>query len=235
MGELTTWLASYGLERYAEAFVENDVDLDILPTLSDADLESLGMSLGHRRKLQRALAQIEATTVASTPTTPPAGTLETGAERRIVTVLFCDLVGSTSLSARLDPEDLRAVLATYQDVCAAEIQAEGGYLARYVGDGLLVYFGYPQAYEDDPDRATRAAMAMVAAVRGIDTGQDVSLQVRIGVATGAAVVGDIGEGERRESMAIVGETPNLAARLQALAAPDDIVVSESTRHLANAF
>ncbi|MDX1489548.1 MAG: adenylate/guanylate cyclase domain-containing protein, partial [Acidiferrobacterales bacterium] len=156
------------------------------------------------------------------------------AERRQLTVMFCDLVGSTSLSQRLDPEELRDLLGQYQQVCRDVIESFGGYIARYVGDGLLVYFGYPQAHEGDAERAVRTALGIVKAMGALSkqiTNPDVTLALRIGVTTGLVVVGDIGSGERREEKAIVGETPNVAARLQALAEPNTVVIGESTRRL----
>ncbi|MDX1489377.1 MAG: adenylate/guanylate cyclase domain-containing protein, partial [Acidiferrobacterales bacterium] len=160
----------------------------------------------------------------NTTTSPKERTLETpDAERRQLTVMFCDLVGSTALAERLDAEDLREFLAQYQDTCAEVIQRYEGYIARYVGDGLLVYFGYPQAHEDDPQRAVRAGLGIVEAIKGLGAKLNkpgVDLAVRIGITTGMVVAGDIGSGERVEEKAVVGETPNLAARLQALAEPN---------------
>jgi predicted ATPase/class 3 adenylate cyclase len=156
------------------------------------------------------------------------------AERRQLTVMFCDLVGSTTLAERLDPEELREVLAQYQDTCADVIHRYDGHIARYVGDGLLVYFGYPQAHEDDAQRAVRAGLGIVDAIQELQTkitNPNIALAVRIGITTGLVVVGDIGSGERVEQKAIVGETPNLAARLQALAQPNTVVIGPSTRRL----
>ncbi len=158
------------------------------------------------------------------------------AERRQLTVMFCDLVGSSALAERLDPEELHALLAQYQDTCADVIQRFDGHIARYVGDGLLVYFGYPRAHEDDPQRAVRTGLGIVEAIQGLDTkfpNPDVNLAVRIGIASGLVVAGDIGSGERREEKAVVGETPNLAARLQALADPNAVVIGESTQRLVD--
>src|SRR5215831_15861325 len=163
------------------------------------------------------------------------------AERRQLTVMFCDLVGSTPLAEKLDPEDLRQVILAYQQTCAEQIQRFDGYLARYVGDGLLVYFGYPQAHEDDAQRAIRAGLGIVAALPELNARlqhtvgvlHDSPLQVRIGVHTGLVVVGDMGGGDYRDPMAIVGETPNIAARLQGLAEPDTVVISEATAQLVH--
>ncbi|MFQ6024647.1 MAG: adenylate/guanylate cyclase domain-containing protein, partial [Acidiferrobacterales bacterium] len=156
------------------------------------------------------------------------------AERRQLTVMFCDLVGSSALAERLDPEELHRLLGQYQDTCAEVIQHYEGHIARYVGDGLLVYFGYPQAHEDDAQRAVRAGLDIINAIDHLDTqipSPDVSLAVRIGITTGLVVAGDIGRGERVEQNAIVGETPNIAARLQALAQPNTVLIGASTHRL----
>ncbi len=169
--------------------------------------------------------------VPSQPEKREAGTPE--AERRQLTVMFCDLVGSTALSERLDPEDLREVIHTYQECCAGVVARFGGFIARYMGDGLLVYFGYPQAHEDDAERAIRAGLGIVEAVGGLHPRDDLTLQVRVGIATGLVVAGDmIGEGASEES-AVLGETPNLASRLQALAEPDTVVIAPATHHLVS--
>ncbi len=231
MSDLAAWLETLGLGQYAAVFAANDVDRDALPFLSDQELKELGLSLGHRKKLLNAVAaataESKARDVAAAPTPGP----EPQAERRQLTVMFCDLVGSTALSARLDPEDLRAVIGAYHRSCAAVIDRTGGFVAKYMGDGVLAYFGYPRADEHDAERAVRAGLALVAAVAGLDTAAGAPLQVRVGIATGLVVVGDlIGEGAAQEQ-AVVGETPNLAARLQALAEPGTVVIAPSTRHL----
>ena len=159
----------------------------------------------------------------------PSASLEDRAERRQVTVMFSDLVGSTALSARMDPEDLREVILAYQKCVAETVRRFGGFVANYMGDGVLVYFGYPEAHEDDAERAVRAGLELIAAVHALKT--SISLQTRVGIATGLVVVGDlIGSGETHES-GIVGETPNLAARLQALAEPNTVIIAEGTRKL----
>ena len=220
MTDLQGWLDSIGLGKYAEAFVENDLGLDVLPELSESDLKELGLSMGDRKRFLKALATAQAR-----PTED--------AERRQLTVMFCDLVGSTALSERLDPEDLREVIHTYQDCCAGVIARFGGFIARYMGDGILVYFGYPQAHEDDAERAIRAGLGIVEAVRELRPLDDLALQVRIGIATGLVVVGDmIGEGASEES-AVLGETPNLAARLQGLAEPNTVLIAPATHHLVS--
>ena len=194
------------------------------------------LSLGHRLKLLDAIAALrndasskapsaDAATTSSAPSAPP----EDRAERRQVTVMFSDLVGSTALSARMDPEDLREVISAYQKCVAETVQRFGGFVAKYMGDGVLIYFGYPQAHEDDAERAVRAGLELVAAVSALKT--HAPLQTRVGIATGLVVVGDlIGSGASQEQ-AIVGETPNLAARLQGIAEPNSVVIAESTRKL----
>ena len=232
--DLGGWLRSLGLEQYKAAFRENAIDQTILPSLKAEDLKDLGVKLvGHRRKLLDAIAALRKDTGAKAapldaPLTidkSPKGT----AERRQVTVMFSDLVGSTALSARMDPEDMREVISTYQK-CVAEIVGRfDGFVAKYLGDGVLAYFGYPQAHEHDAERAVRAGLELIAAVSALRT--HASLQTRIGIATGLVVVGDlIGSGEAQER-GIVGETPNLAARLQGTAEPDTVVIAEGTRRL----
>jgi class 3 adenylate cyclase/predicted ATPase len=224
--DVAAWLRGLGLGRYEAAFRDNEIDWDALPKLTAEDLKDLGVVLGnHRRKLLDAIAALQSDigpvleTVVAAPT----------AERRQLTVMFCDLVGSTTLSARLDPEDLRDIFGAYHAAVAEAVSNFGGFVAKYMGDGVLVYFGYPQAHEDDAERAVRAGLAVVQAVRRLETPE--LLQVRIGLATGLTVVGDlIGSGSAQERT-VVGETPNLAARLQTLAEPDTIVIAESTRRL----
>lgn len=241
MIDLARWLAELGLAQYAAAFAANDIDGDVVAELTDADLQSLGVSLGHRRKLLRALAAVregaapDATSApsrmpapAATRASAPADAL---AERRHLTVMFCDLVGSTALATRLDPEECRVVIRNYQVACTDAITRFGGTVAKYLGDGVLAYFGYPHAHEDDAERAVRAGIAIVGAARAVDNGLGEPVHVRVGVASGLVVVGDaIGDGPSREQ-AVVGETPNLAARLQAIAAPDSVVIATATRDL----
>jgi class 3 adenylate cyclase len=235
--DLGDWLRSLGLERYEAAFRENEIDERVLPNLTAEDLKDLGVSIvGHRRKLLDALAALRNDASAPGPssdlkTAPgaPSASPEDRAERRHVTVMFSDLVGSTALSARMDPEDLREVISAYQKCVAETVQRFGGFIAKYMGDGVLIYFGYPQAHEDDAERAVRAGLELVSAAGGLKT--HAALQTRVGIATGLVVVGDlIGQGASQEQ-AIVGETPNLAARLQGAAEPNRVVVAESTRKL----
>jgi class 3 adenylate cyclase len=231
---LGAWLRSLGLEQYEAAFRENAIDDTVLPSLTAEDLKDLGVGIvGHRRKLLNAIAALRADASARTP--PPDAlpatdsTSKDTAERRQVTVMFADLVGSTALSACMDPEDLREVISAYQKCVAETVRRFDGFVAKFLGDGVLVYFGYPQAHEDDAERAVRAGLELIAAVAGIKT--RASLQTRIGIATGLVVVGDlIGSGDAQER-GIVGETPNLAARLQGLADPNMVVIAESTRRL----
>jgi class 3 adenylate cyclase len=227
--DLAEWLTAQNLESLADILRANDVDLDILPELTDQDLERLGLSLGQRRRLLKAAASL---TAAPAPPAPAATVAETQtAERRQVTVMFCDLVGSTELSARLDPEDMRTVIRLYQDACAGAIARFDGFLAKLMGDGVLAYFGFPHAHEDAAERAVRAALAITGAMPDMIAADGTPLVARIGIATGLVVIGDIvGTGVAREQ-SIVGETPNLAARLQGLAAPGEILVSQSTQRL----
>jgi len=229
------WLRRLGLEQYETAFRENRIDDTVLPRLTAEDLKELGVEfVGDRRRLLDAIAALNVEAGAPTPAlsdAPPAidkGSKDT-AERRQVTVMFSDLVGSTSLSARMDPEDLREVILAYQTCVADTVRRLGGFVAKYMGDGVLIYFGYPQAHEDDAERAVRAGLDLMAAVDDLKT--HATLQTRVGIATGLVVVGDlIGSGASQEK-AVVGETPNLAARLQGIARPNSVVIAESTRKL----
>ena len=233
--DIVVWLRSLGLGKYEAAFRENEIDETVLPNLTAEDLKDLGVAaLGHRRKLLDAIAALRAD-AARAPNRPRPGPAAVDAsprdtaERRQVTVMFSDLVGSTALSARMDPEDLREVISAYQKCVAETVQRFGGFVAKYMGDGVLIYFGYPQAHEDDAERAVRAGLELVAAVGALKT--HAPLQTRVGIATGLVVVGDlIGSGASQEQ-AIVGETPNLAARLQGIAEPNSVVIAESTRKL----
>ncbi|SHH92694.1 adenylate/guanylate cyclase domain-containing protein [Bradyrhizobium erythrophlei] len=230
MNDLRDWLRSNGLEQYADAFEANDIDLDILPELNEQDFEQLGLSLGNRRRLMKAVADRGAGPAPSKPVRPD-GPGSGEAERRQVTVLFADMVGSTALSAKVDPELLGGLIRRYQDAVAGAIGRYGGFVAKFMGDGVLAYFGFPRAFEDAAERSVRAAIDVLAEVGGIELPDHTPVQARIGIATGLVVVGEIiGTGTAQEHT-IVGETPNLAARLQALAGPDTILVSESTRNL----
>jgi class 3 adenylate cyclase/predicted ATPase len=230
--DLGGWLRNLGLEQYEAAFRDNAIDEKVLPRLTAEDLKELGVNaLGHRRILLDAIAALRGDTQASLPEAPQTvdRSAKDTAERRQVTVMFSDLVGSTALSARMDPEDLREVISAYQKCVAETVRRFGGFVAKYMGDGVLVYFGYPHAHEDDAERAVRAGLELIVAVTGLKTRDP--LQTRVGIATGLVVVGDlIGSGAAQEQ-AIVGETPNLAARLQGIAEPNTVVIAEATRKL----
>jgi class 3 adenylate cyclase/predicted ATPase len=235
MQQIADWLESLGLGQYAQRFAENNIDFEILSDLTDQDLEKIGVaSVGHRRKLLRAIANLKdletitpAVAIAAAPPAIPRAA-DTG-ERRQVTVMFSDLVGSTALSAQMDPEDLLELNSAYHKCVAEAVRRFGGFVARYFGDGVLVYFGYPEAHEDDADRAVRAGLEVIASVIALKT--PVPLQARVGIATGLAVVGDLIESGDGQERGIVGETPNLAARLQEIAEPNTVVIAEATRSL----
>jgi class 3 adenylate cyclase/predicted ATPase len=231
-GDIATWLDGLGLGRYADVFAENEIDLDALPHIIEEDLKEIGVALGPRRKLLAAIAALDVSQALASPEDANAGgPIVSEAERRQLTVVFCDLVGSTELSAKLDPEDLRDVMRGYQDAVAGAVIPYGGHIGKYLGDGVLVLFGWPRAYEDQAERAVRASIDAVAAVRVAPVAGENPLQVRVGIATGQVVVGDL-IGERgREDEAVSGETPILAARLQQLAAAGQIVVSDATKRL----
>jgi class 3 adenylate cyclase/predicted ATPase len=231
MQQIADWLEKLGLSEYTARFAENGIDISVLRYLTDQDLKDIGVLLGHRRKMLAAISEL----TGATPVTSEAAAVEAqpktqdSAERRQVTVMFSDLVGSTALSARMDPEDLRELMSAYQKCAAEAVRRFGGFVARYMGDGVLVSFGYPEAHEHDAERAVRAGLELIAAVIALKT--PTSLQTRVGIATGLVVVGDlIGSGEAQER-GIVGETPNLAARLQGIAEPNTVVIAEATRRL----
>src|SRR5215472_13520277 len=209
------------MQRYAAAFRDHEIDGEALAKLTAEDLKDLGVVLGgHRRKLLKAIDALHGEPAPAAPV----------AERRQLTVMFCDLVGSTELSARLDPEDLREVIAAYHRAVADVVRSFDGFVAKYMGDGVLVYFGYPRAHENDAEHAVRAGLDVIEAVGRLDI-RSVTLQARVGIATGLVVVGDlIGEGSAQEQ-SVVGETPNLAARLQTLAEPNTVFIAASTRRL----
>ena len=264
--DVAAWLRGLGLEQYAQLFRDNDIDGEILCGMTDDDLKELGISsFGHRRRLLNAITALcgepptrdvaqSATSATSAPTSPP----PIDAERRQLTVMFCDLVGSTALSTRHDPEDLRELIGDYHRAVAETVGHFDGFVAKYMGDGVLIYFGYPQAHEDDAERAVRAGLAVIEAVGKLPAREDLSvrlgiatglavidavgglatpepLSVRLGIASGLVVVGDlIGAGAAQER-GVVGETPNLAARLQALAVPGTLVIANSTRRQIGAL
>jgi class 3 adenylate cyclase len=233
--DIEEWLEGLGLGKYAEAFIENEIEFETLPRLDTADLKELGLPIGPRKKFfaaieaaDRAFADLTDSVIAGSPPR----TAE--AERRQLTVMFCDLVGSTALSRRLDPEDLRDIIRRYQDGVARAVTRYGGHVAKYLGDGVLVYFGWPQAFENQAERAVRAGLDAVAAVSGITSHEDGGLNARVGIATGQVVVGDLVGDSGRDAEAVTGETPNLAARLQSEAEIGQVVISASTRDLVGA-
>ena len=237
---LKDWLEDIGLGHYGELFAQHRIDLDVVSDLTESDLAELGVPLGDRRRLQRAMMSLVPARLANSSVNnglrAPSATV--GAERRQLTVMFSDMVGSTSLSEQFDPEDVRDIIAAYREKCVRVLEYYEGFVARYVGDGILVYFGYPNAHEDDAERAVRAGLEIVQAIstesnnsHGVLTNAPA---VRIGIATGLVVVGDlIGQGTE-EHDSVVGETPNLAARLQGLAPPNGVVIASSTQSLLRA-
>jgi class 3 adenylate cyclase len=243
--DVADWLRALGLERYEATFRENDISAEVLRHLTAEDLEGLGVAtIGHRRQLLVAIARLnelpsaDAVTPMVAPATAASGpvgedAVSPGGERRQLTVMFCDLVGSAALSEKLDPEELRSLLHAYRTLCGDVIARYDGFVARYVGDGILTYFGWPTAHEEDAERAVRAALEIVHSVKRASSTE--ALAVRIGIATGAVVVGETA-GVGDQSKLAVGSTPNLAARLQGLATADQIVIAASTRRLVgNAF
>jgi class 3 adenylate cyclase/predicted ATPase len=233
MSDIASWLARLGLDKYIDAFTANEIDFEALRHLNEDDLKQLGLPLGPRRKVLAAIASLEHDTKpqASSAIEPASAPPRREAERRQLTVMFIDLVGSTELSQRLDPEEMRDVIGLYQSTVSAEIERYEGHVAKLMGDGVLAYFGWPRAHEDDAERAVRAGLAAALAIKSLVTPGDVALATRIGIATGLVVVGDlIGKGSSQEE-AVIGDTPNLAARLQALAEPDTVVVADNTRRL----
>jgi class 3 adenylate cyclase len=233
------WLRRLGLEQYEASFRDNEINERVLPSLTQEDLKEIGIGpVGHRRMLLEAIAALHAdyggnapAADAATTSSAPGISPEDRAERRQVTVMFCDLVGSTALSTRMDPEDLREVISAYQNSVAVTVGRFGGFVARYIGDGVLAYFDYPHAHEHDAERAVRAGLELVEEAPKLKTAAGVPLQVRVGIATGLVVVGDLIGGGSVQEHEVVGETPNLAARLQTLAEPGTVVISSSTRGL----
>jgi class 3 adenylate cyclase/tetratricopeptide (TPR) repeat protein len=237
MRPFETWLAEIGLGSYDVIFASNKIDFDVVRLLNDADLRELGLTLGDRKRLLQAVARLDELAAVVAPATAlephHEDAVSHGGERRQITVMFCDLVGSTALSEKLDPEELRGLLHAYRILCGDVIARYDGFVARYVGDGILTYFGWPTAHEEDAERAVRAALEIVHTVKRASSTE--ALSVRVGIATGPVVVGEsAGVGDL--SKLAVGSTPNLAARLQGLAVADQIVIAASTRRLVgNAF
>jgi class 3 adenylate cyclase/tetratricopeptide (TPR) repeat protein len=225
---IAEWLASLGLSEYAQRFAENYVDASVLPDLTDQDLADLGVPLGHRRKILRAIAELDGAAPAEVATEPVP---RDEAERRHLTVMFCELAGSAALSARLDPEEMWRVIGSYHACIGEVVDRHHGMIARYMDDGVLAYFGYPRAQEDDAEQAVRAALALVDAVANLETNVDAALQVRIGIATGTVVVSELLVDETPAEQAVVGETPNLAARLRTLAEAGTVLICPQTHRL----
>jgi class 3 adenylate cyclase/predicted ATPase len=232
MSGITAWLDGLGLGSYATIFVENAIDLDVLPDLNETDLKRLGVALGHRKRILRAIADLSSgSSLPEGASFPDVATPESDRERRHLTVLFCDIVGSTALAVQLDPEELSGVIRRFQATCTTLITHNGGYVARFMGDGILAYFGYPQAHEDDAENAVRAGLDLVAKVGQLLLPSNEPLQVRVGIATGLVIVRPTtGEGSAPEQR-VFGEILNLAARLQSSAPPNSVVVAKSTRDL----
>ena len=221
------WLASIGLAEYADRFAENAIDLSVVHDLTDQDLKELGVLLGHRRKILRAIATLNQANLASAGIVHPVQAED--AERRHLTVMFCDLIGSTVLSARLDPEEMWRLMGSYHACVADVVKRHQGSIARYMGDGVLAYFGYPRAQEDDAEQAVRAALALIDEVANIST--EPRLKVRVGIATGTVVVSELLINDTSTEQAVVGETPNLAARLQWIAEPGTVLICPNTHQL----
>jgi class 3 adenylate cyclase/predicted ATPase len=229
-GQLASWLRTIGLEQYSQLFSENGIDLEMLPDLTERDLEKLGVLIGHRRKLLRAAAE-RATVPAVTHDRQNGPDAGAAGERRQLTAMFCDLQGSTELAALLDPEDMRDVIRRYRKACSDAMFRYDGYIVQFQGDGVLAYFGYPQAHEDNAERAVRAGLDIIAAIAGLHVPSGRALQARIGVATGLVVVSPSASTGSTVEQSAVGETPRLAARLQAVAPIGTVVVAASTRRL----
>ena len=240
---VSAWLEHLGLGIYREAFQKNAITWDVLPELKEDDLEALGVLLGHRKTLLRAIAHLSQSAegrgpgslpIAVSPETPPFPPERDQAERRQLTVMFCDLVDSTALSRRLDPEDLQDVIRRFLDACSQAIGRFNGYIAKYMGDGMLVYFGYPQAHEHEAERAVHAGLAILDTVKALHQDNphpEFRIAARIGIATGHVVVGELMGQDTAKERSVFGETPNLAARLQALAQPNQLIIDPVTKRL----
>ena len=225
-GQVAAWLEKVGLPQYLKSFSDHGIDFDILSEITDRDLVTMGVVLGHRRRLLRSIAELD---VPRPRLLAPK--IDAGAERRQLTIMFCDLVGSTALSQQFDPEEMREILQAYREAATAVIASYDGIVSRLVGDGILSYFGYPSAHEDDAERAVRAGLEITAAVQAIDVQPGLRLEVRIGIATGLVVVGDLIAKGASSRLEVIGETPNLAARMQAFAEPGTVIIASSTRRL----
>jgi class 3 adenylate cyclase len=229
MGDIAAWLEQIGLAKHSETFRVNALDFDVLPELDEKELKELGLPLGDRKRLLRAIAELAVTAAKTSSQNSRAAPIGPTAERRQLTVLFVDLVDSTALSQMLDPEDLRDVMRSYHEAVAGAIRDGGGFVAKFMGDGVLAYFGYPQASEDAAERAVRSGLGAIAAVKALPASRERTLAVRVGVATGPVVVGDVMGDDIAREVNVVGETPNLAARLLGIAEPNQVVIADSTR------
>ena len=226
------WLATLGLERYANRFRSNDIDLRVLTYLNEEDLKELGVSLGHRRILLAAIKALDAESPAVKPAPTQTGRVPTAEpERRQLTVLFCDIVDSTELTRRMGPEEMRELLRRYHNLVGDSVRRYQGYIARFVGDGILAYFGWPQAFEDQAERAIRAGLDAAKAVTAIRLDEDQPMQARFGIDTGEVVIGDLVGEETSDNETVTGLSANLAARLQGVAKPGQVVIGPNTRNL----
>ncbi len=240
VNNVRAWLEASGFGRFADAFEENEIDGETLLELTDEHLKDFGIALGPRLKLLKAIQSLRTEAGGMVPV-PEQGARRDSlasaareAERRQLTVMFVDLVGSTALSAQLDPEEMREVIRSYQNAVAGEMARFEGHVAKFMGDGVLAYFGWPRAHEDEAERAVRTGLAITAAIGHLSNPAGEALAARVGIATGLVVVGDlVGEGAAQEQ-AVVGDTPNLAARLQAVAEPGSVVIADATRRLLGA-
>ena len=233
---ITEWLTSIGLERYVDTFRENEIDIDVLSDLHESDLKELGIALGDRKRLRKAVSEI-----ADRDTRPPSdpeaveeptnGLARGIAERRHLTVMFIDLVGSTSISGRLDPEEMRAVMRNFQTSVAAKVSRYGGYVAQFMGDGVLAYFGFPHAREHAAESAVTAGLSITRDLDKLKTPDGERLMMRVGIATGHVIVGELVEEHEARQRDVIGQTPNLAARLQSVAEPGGVVIADNTRSL----
>ena len=250
MPSIEDWLNGLGLGKYSKTFAANDVDVRVLPDLNSADLQELGVSLGHRKIMLAAIAalrkakpqktkvqtkQEQLTGIAADPRLGPStaeAVSEPGPDLRLLSVLFCDMVDSTSLAGEFNAEEMHDLISTYHETVADAVTRFGGYVAKFLGDGVLAYFGWPMAYEDHAERAIRAGLAAIAGVESLKTPAGAPLRSRVGIASGRVVVGDLAGGGALDRGQVAGETPNLAARLQGVAKPGQIVIADNTRRLA---